>query len=187
MKLLMATFAPALFLFLAVVRGQEPPLPAARETPSPGPVVRPQLNIPDIPTTVEPAPLVPLVPHPATSPVQKKPVPPLSELDAAFQRSPLGQAAEEYRLHVEWRQLQNRASLDPEVIAAKAAVKTGRTDLEKRDHLRAYYKIFYARMVALTAAPEVKAYLDGKKKAMLDSLAQPRVRPEATPRSASRP
>jgi hypothetical protein len=187
MKLLMATFGPALFLFFAVVRGQEPPLPAAAGTPSPGPVVRPQLNIPEIPTTVEPPPLVPLVPNPALSPVPKKNAPPLSELDAAFQHSSLGQAAEEYRLHVEWRQLQNRASLDPEVIAAKAAVKTGRTDLEKRDYRRAYYRIFYARMQALTTAPEMKAYLEGKKKALLDSLAQPRVRPEATARSGPRP
>jgi hypothetical protein len=189
MKLLLATLAPALFLFLAVVRGQEPPLPAATEAPAPAPVVRPQLNIPDIPTTVEPPPLVPLVPNsnPNVPSVPKKNVPTLSELDAAFQHSPLGQGAEEYRLHVEWRQLQNRASLDPEVIAAKAAVKTARTDLEKREYLRAYYKIFYARMQALTTAPDVKAYLEGKKNGILTSLAQPRVRPEPTARSSPKP
>lgn len=187
MKLLPATFFAAALLSLMPVRGQEPPLPATTGTPAPGPVVRPQLNIPEIPTTVEPPPLVPLVPNTAGSPVPKKSAPPLSELDAAFQKSSLGQAADEYRLHLEWRQLQNRASLNPEVIAAKAAVETAKTDLEKRDYLRAYYKIFYARMQGLTSAPDVKGYLEAKKKAVLASLEQPRVRPGPAPRSSPRP
>lgn len=158
-------------------------MPAATETPSATPKVRPELNIPEIPLTVEPSPLVPN----SSSPSVKKTAPPLSELDAAFQRSPLGQAAEEHRLHVEWRQLQNRASLDPGVVAAKAAIKTARTDLEKREKLRAYYKTYYARMQLLASAPDVKAYLEAKKNATLASLAQPRVRPESTEPPRSRP
>lgn len=181
MKLLLALLSAALFSFAAIVRGQEPPLPAGTETPSPNRNVRPNLNIPEIPLSVEPSPLVPNTStSSSTSPAPKKAAPPLSELDAAFQHSSLGQAAEEYRLHVEWRQLQNRASLDSNVVAAKAAVKTARTDLEKRERLRAYYRIFYARMQALATAADVKVYLEGKKKAVLDSLAQPRVRPETT-------
>ena len=180
MKLLPEILSAA-FLFPGwVLLGQEPPLPAATEAPSPTASVRPQLNIPEIPMAVEPSPLVP-----NTSTGPKKSVPPLSELDGAFQKSPLSQAAEEYRLHVEWRQLQNRVSLDPEVVAAKAAVKTARTDLEKRDLLRAYYRIYYAHMQALASAPDLKAYLEGKKKAILDSFAQPRVHPEPTARPRS--
>jgi hypothetical protein len=163
----------AVFLFcVPFICAQEPPLPAATETPAASPSVRPQLNIPEIPLTVEPSPLVP-----NTSPEPKKSAPPIAELDAAFKHSSLGQAAEEQRLHVEWRQLQNRVANDPEVVAAKAATKTARTDLEKRNLLRAYYKIYYAHMQALASTPEIKAYLDGKKNAALGSLDQPHVRP----------
>jgi hypothetical protein len=166
---------------------QEPPLPAKTEGPSPSPApTRPQLNIPDIPMSVEPPNLVPnsspTQPHLPNVPALNKSVPALSELDAAFQKSPLAREAEEQRLHLEWRQLQNRTVNDPEVVAAKAATKTARTDLEKRVLLRAYYNIYYAHMRALASSADVKAYLDGKKAAVLDSLAQHRVRPESTPR-----
>jgi len=172
----------ALILSSLLLRAQEPPLPAATETPAPSPSARPQLDIPDIPMTVEPSPLVP-----NTSPVPKKTVPSLLELDAAFQHSSLGQAVEEQRLHLEWRKLKNRASVDPEVIAAKKAIAAGRTDLEKRNLMRAYYTIFYAHMLALAEAPDVKAYLEQKKKEALNGLAQPNVRPEPTARPSATP
>lgn len=164
-----------LFSCATLVRAQEPPLPAATETPTASPSVRPELNIPDIPLTVEPAPLVP-----NTSPAPNKSAPPLQELDAAFKRSSLGQAAEEQRMHVEWRKLKNRTVDDPEIVAAKAAAEKARTDLEKRNLLRAYYKLHYARMQALASTPELKAYLEEKKKAMLRDLDQPHVRPNPT-------
>jgi hypothetical protein len=181
MKSLSATLA-ALILGVVVVRAQEPPLPAATETPAPSPSVRPQLDIPDIPMTVEPSPLVP-----NTSPAPKKSIPSLPELDAAFQHSSLGQAVEEQRLHLEWRKLKNRASDDPEVTAAKKAIATARTDVDKRNLMRAYYKIYYAHMQALAETPEIKAYLEQKKKEALNSLAQPNVRPEPTARPTATP
>jgi hypothetical protein len=181
MKFFSATMA-ALVLGVVLLRAQEPPLPSATETPAPSPSARPQLDIPDIPMTVEPSPLVP-----NTSPTPKKSLPSLSELDAAFQHSSLGQAVEEQRLHLEWRKLKNRASADPEVIAAKKATETGRTDVDKRNLMRAYYKVFYARMLALAETPDVKAYLEQRKKEALNSLAQPNVRPEPTPRPSATP
>ena len=175
----------ALLAPFGFLRGQEPPLPAKSETPTPSPAgQRPQLNIPDIPLPVDPPKLVPdsspiTTRHP-NIPALPKNAPALSELDAAFQKSPLAQEAEEQRLHVEWRQLQNRTAHDPEVVAAKAATTTARTDLEKRVRLRAYYNVYYAHMQALASSPEIKKYLDGKKAAALAGLAQPRVRPEAS-------
>jgi hypothetical protein len=164
----------------SLVWAQEPPLPAATATPtaSPGPT-RPELNIPEIPLTVEPAPLVP-----NPSPAPSKSAPPLEELDAAFKRSSLGQAVEEQRMHVEWRKLKNRTVDDPDIVALKAAAEKAHTDLEKRNLLRAYYKLQYTRMQGLAATPELKAYLEEKKKGMLASLDQPHVRPNpsATPR-----
>ena len=161
---------------------QEPPLPVATTTPAPSPSARPELNIPDIPMTVEPAPLVP-----NTSPPPKKNVPSLQELDTVFQHSSLGQAVEEQRLHLEWRKLKNRTVLDPEVVAAKKAADSARTDAEKRNLLRAYYKVFYAHMTALAETPEIKGYLEQKKKESLNALAQPHLRPEPTPHPSATP
>ena len=183
MKSLSATLA-ALILGVVLLRAEEPPLPAATETPAPSPSasVRPQVDIPDIPMTVEPSPLVP-----NTSATPKKTIPSISELDTAFQHSSLGQAVEEQRLHLEWRKLKNRASLDPEVVAAKKAIGSARTDVDKRNLMRAYYKIFYARMQALAETAEIKGYLEQKKKDALNGLAQPRVHPEPTARPSPTP
>jgi hypothetical protein len=165
-----------------LLRAQEPPLPAATETPAPSPSVRPQVDIPEIPLAVEPSPLVP-----NTTATPKKNVPSITELDTAFQHSSLGQAVEEQRMHLEWRKLKNRASLDPEVVAARKAIDSARTDVDKRNLLRAYYRIFYARMQNLAETPEIKAYLEQRKKEALNGLAQPHVRPEPTPRSSATP
>jgi hypothetical protein len=168
----------------SLLLAQEPPLPAATETPAPSPSARPQLDIPEIPMEVEPSPLVP-----NTSATPKKNIPSISELDTAFPHSSLGQAAEEQRLHLEWRKLKNRASLDPEVAAAKKAIDTARarTDVEKRNLMRTYYKVFYAHMLVLAETPEIKAYLEQRKKDALNNLAQPNLRPEPTPRPSATP
>jgi hypothetical protein len=166
----------------AMLLAQEPPLPAATETPAPSPRTRPQLDIPDIPMEVEPSPLVP-----NTSATPKKNIPSISELDTAFPHSSLGQAVEEQRLHLEWRKLKNRATPDPEVVAAKKAIGSARTELEKRNLTRAYYKIFYAHMQALAETPEIKAYLEQRMKESLNALAEPNLRPEPTPRPSATP
>ncbi|HEX4631392.1 MAG TPA: hypothetical protein VH188_10545 [Chthoniobacterales bacterium] len=169
-------------LGLRFAEAQEPPLPELSGTPAPTPSARPELNIPDIPIEVEPSPLVP-----NTSPKPKKTLPSIQELDTAFQHSSLGAAVEEQRLHLEWRKLQNRVIDDPEVIAAKKVIARARTDLEKRELRRAYYKILYAHMQALAETPEVKAYLEQKKNDSLGALAQPSLRPNPTPRPSPKP
>jgi hypothetical protein len=60
-----------------------------------------------------------------------------------------------------------------------------KTDIEKRERLRTYYNIYYAHMQALASSPEVKSYLDGKKNAVLESLAQHRVRATPAPRASA--
>jgi hypothetical protein len=52
--------------------------------------------------------------------------------------------------------------------------------------MRTYYKIYYGRMQALAETADVKAYLEAKKNVMINSLAQPRVRPEPTPRPSAK-
>jgi hypothetical protein len=171
-----------LFMTFEVALAQEPPLPSATSTPAPSPSARPELNIPDIPMTVEPSPLVP-----NTSPAPKKNVPSIQELDTAFQHSSLGQAVEEQRLHLEWRKLKNRTAQDPEVVAAKKAADAAGTDFEKRELMRAYYRTFFAHMQALAETPEVKAYLEQRKNEAINGLAQPRVRPQPTARVRGTP
>ena len=177
-----ATFVLIMTLGAALVPAQEPPLPQSSGTPAPTPSARPELNIPDIPMTVEPSPLVP-----NTSPGPKKTLPSIQELDTAFQHSSLGAAVEEQRLHLEWRKLQNRVSNDPDVVATKKAIDRARTDAEKRDLMRAYYKTLYAHMQALAETPEIKAYLEQKKNGAIGGLAQPHIRPEPTPHASPKP
>ncbi len=104
-------------------------------------------------------------------------VPELSQLDQAFKQTSLGKASDEYRTRIEWRNLQNEAINNPEVIAAKKAAESARTDLEKRDRLRDYYEIYYGRMRARASSAEMKKALDTFKAEHLKTLSQPRVRP----------
>jgi hypothetical protein len=119
-----------------------------------------------------------LIPPPSGQPAPPPPtMPDLSQLDQMFKQTLPGKEAAEYRSHVEWRQLKNRTVNDPAVVSAKAAAEAATTDLEKRNRLRVYYEIFYARMRALASTPEMAKYLDAMKKQHLALLDQPRVRP----------
>jgi len=125
----------------------------------------------------------PPAPIPASSPE----LPELSQLDEIFKQTSLGKTADEYRMHVEWRKLQNQVANDPAVVAAKKTAASARTDLEKRKRLGDYYKIYYERMQALAGTPEMKAALDGFKAGHLGMLIQPRVRPSPAPSATPAP
>ena len=140
--------------------------PTASASPTP---------IPESALGLIPAPLP--TPAGAEIPPAAPNMPDISQLDQLFKQSAPGKEAAEYRAHVEWRELKNRAVDDPAVIAAKAAAETATTDLEKRNRLRAYYELFYARMRSHTSTPQMGYYLDKMRKAHLKLLDQPRVRP----------
>lgn len=120
------------------------------------------------------------VPCPALgdSPAAKGALSDLSQLDQGFKDSSLGKAADEYRTLLEWRRLQNATANDPAVVAAKQEVKAAPTDLEKRRRLRTYYDLYYGKMRARAATPEMKTALEQFKNDHLRMLAQPKVRPE---------
>ncbi len=90
-------------------------------------------------------------------------MPDLSQLEQIFSKVTPGKEVELYRAHVEWRKLKNQTVNDPAVVEAKAAAEAATTDLEKRNGLRHYYELFYARMRALAPTPEMVAYLDSQK------------------------
>ena len=120
----------------------------------------------------------------ATAPSIVPDVPELSQLDEIFKQTSLGKTADDYRLHLEWRRLRNQVVNSPDVMAAKKAAESARTDLEKRERLRQYYNIYYAHMQALAKDPQVKSGLDAMKAAHLGSLDQSRVRPSPSPAPA---
>ncbi|PYK72006.1 MAG: hypothetical protein DME44_05835 [Verrucomicrobia bacterium] len=134
--------------------------------------------------------------HPQESPVpQISPTPPqnegtapripaIEELDQAFKQSSLGKAADEARLHAQWRELSNRIINDRDLVDARANAGRAKTDLEKRRRLRAYYTMFYDRMRTQAASQELKSYIDTHKTQHLGLLAQNRVRPSPAPAAA---
>ncbi len=153
------------------LRAQEPQLPSNSPTPA---ATGAPAETPTPPPIIPAAPVAPVLP-PAPD------VPDISQLDAAFQQTPLGKAADDYRMHVEWRKLQNRVATDPELLELWKSANHARTDLEKRKRLRAYYRRYYAKLEALADTPELKAYLAAQRDGHLAITAQNNVRPSATP------
>ena len=107
-------------------------------------------------------------------------VPELSQLDEMFKQTSMGKAADAQRLRVEWRQLKNKVVNDPDLIAIKRAADAARTDLEKREKLRAYYTLYFARVRQFPMSPEMKQYVDAMQASQLGLTAQSRVRPSPT-------
>jgi hypothetical protein len=122
-------------------------------------------------------PTVNLPPDAGASPAPTPKLPELSNLDEAFKTTPLGKDADEMRLRVEMRKLQNDVTNDPDVISAKAAAEAASTDLEKRERLRYYYELNYGRMAAKASGADVKAAIAQSKREHIALLSQPRVRP----------
>jgi hypothetical protein len=105
-------------------------------------------------------------------------LPERSQIDEIFRQTSLGKAADERRLHLEWRELANEVGNDPQMVAAKKYAETAPTDLEKRQRLRNYYELYYGRLRSLASSAEMKTALDQLKLAHLSHTSQPRVRPE---------
>ena len=120
-------------------------------------------------------------PTPLPSEAAAPRIPAIDELDQAFKQSSLGKAADEARLHAQWRELSNRFINDHDLVEAKANARRAKTDLEKRNRLRLYYTMFYDRMRAQASSPELKSYIDTHKAQHLALLAQNRVRPSPAP------
>ena len=183
-------FYGALLAAFTSLPAQDAPLPAQAEQ-SPAaimPAARDATSAPPAPSLM-PAPL--LAPPSSSVPTSLQSAVPnapgLSQLDEMFKQTPLGKEAEEFRLHVEWRQLENRIVDRPEFVAMRAAAEAAQTDLEKRDRARAYYKAYFDRLHSLASTPQLQAYLDQKRAEHIAHLAQPRVRPDGTePISAPR-
>src|SRR2546430_2534216 len=102
--------------------------------------------------------------QPAPTPIPKataKPtIPERAQIDEIFKQTSLGKEADERRLHIEWRQLQNQVVNDQDLVAAKRAAESARTDLEKRQRLRDYYELYYGRMRVMARSAEMRSALE---------------------------
>jgi hypothetical protein len=124
------------------------------------------------PATVTPSPI------PTPEPTAPPQMPELSQLDEIYKKTTLGKAADESRIRIEMRGVQNQVVNDPEVVAARNAAAATRTDLEKRRRLQAYYEIYYGKMRARAGSTELKTAIQAAKDDHLRLLAQPKVRPD---------
>jgi hypothetical protein len=148
----------------------------AASSPSPSPVAPPELILPN------------LLPPPGTIPPVEGPISPdLEQLNQIFKQTTLGKAADEYRLHEEWRRLENQLVNDPDVKAAKAFAAAAPTDFEKRKRLRIYYELYYQKMKAEAATAELKDSLSTFKNGHIRLLEQPKVRPDTVAWTPSTP
>ena len=114
-------------------------------------------------------------------------IPAIDELDQAFKQTSLGKTADEARLHAQWRELSNRIINDSDLVAARNMADKMKTDLAKREQLRLYYTMFYDRMRAQAASPQLKNYIDTRKTQHLGLTAQNRVRPSPSPAITPKP
>ena len=103
-------------------------------------------------------------------------IPERAQIDQIFKQTSLGKDADEQRLHIEYRQLENRIVNDPDVVAAKRSADAAHTDLEKRQRLRTYYALYYGRMRSFARSEDLKKAVDELERAHISQTSQPRVR-----------
>ena len=134
---------------------------------------------PSATVSVEPPSLIPpnILPAPGRLP-QIPTGPDLQQLNAFFKQTSLGKAANEQRLHSQMAALETRIRNDEELHALRASAQSEPTDLEKRHGLKTYYHVYFKKLHAFPATPELKTYLDAQEATHVASLLQPRTRHE---------
>jgi hypothetical protein len=136
----------------------------------------------DVDLQAKPTPEIVKAPTPSNGPAN---IPELAQLDEIFKQTSVGKEGDEQRLRVEWRQLKNKVANDPDLAAAKRAADTARKDLDKRELLRAYYKLYYVRIRQFPLSPAMKQHIAQMEASQLWSTNQARVRPTPSPSPAA--
>ncbi|MFN2475850.1 MAG: hypothetical protein ABR526_05850 [Chthoniobacterales bacterium] len=187
---LLPAFA-ALCLSAAVAAGQDVALPQSSPA-EPSEPVSPTPAAPGAPTPVPPPQIIPpdVLPMPDASALlpgtTPAGIPTIQQLDEELKPKQLSPAAEDYRRRIEFRKLRNQVQNNPAVKAALAASDRARTDLEKRALLGRYINVFFDRMIAV-GPPDLKGYLNDRRREQLGALPQPRVRPGSVPAPSPKP
>jgi type IV secretory pathway VirB10-like protein len=98
---------------------------------------------------LEPLPLIPELPEPTELPRQRG----TSDLPAGEAQPPkpsvTAAAIEAQKARVRFREAKTKALRDPAIVAEWENSRRARTDFEKRESLKRYFKLLYARMEKL--------------------------------------
>jgi hypothetical protein len=170
-------------IVIAISAGGQSPAPDFAQTPAPAA----SQNVTSVDATpspsatvsVEPPSLVPpnILPGPGGGGLPQIPAgPDLQKLNEVFKQTTLGKVADEYRLHLQMAALEAKIRNDTDLHEARASADRAPTDLERRHRFKAYYKLYYKKLIALASTPELQAYLRAHQAAQESSLLQPRVR-----------
>ena len=127
-------------------------------------------------------PLIPEIPIPQDRPPRNPGV----ESPIKTKRSSATAAAEdELKQRIRLREARTKALRDPAVQAEFARANEVKTDYERREALRNYYKLLYGRMVKLDSS--LKSPVDKLLKQALNTLDQDHIAPTQQPATASNP
>jgi hypothetical protein len=127
-------------------------------------------------------PLIPEIPIPQDRPPRQPSVPsPIKpKKDSAT-----AAAEDELKQRIRLREARTKALRDPAVQAEWARAQEVKTDYERREALRSYYKMLYGRMVKLDSS--LKAPADKLLKQSLATLDQDHIAPTQPPATVSAP
>jgi hypothetical protein len=192
-----------------VLQAQDTPAPAAPSEPvSPAPAAEKLPSAASSTTDLTPAKDVPVTPPPAQPvppadlmPAQELPTPSPTpdatltpEIPSGTTEKPKGTAIEQPKgekkskteaaadaldIQVRLRKAKTRAIKDPEAQALWDNSLTAKTDWEKRDSLKRYYRIVYARMEKFE--PKLKKEIEERRAFSLRRLEQNRIQPTEVP------
>ena len=168
---------------IAISAGAQSPAPDSAQTPAPaasqGVTSLEASPSPSATVSVEPPSLIPpnILPGPGGGALPQIPAgPDLQKLNEVFKQTTLGKVADDYRLHLQMTQLETHIRNDTDLHAVRASADRAHTDLERRHRLKAYYQLYYKKLIAVASTPELQAYLRARQAAQESTLLQPRVR-----------
>ncbi len=119
-------------------------------------------------------PLIPEIPMPALPPRGRSLESPIKKRDSVT-----ADAEDAIKQRIRLREAKTKAQRDPAVQAEWDRAATMRTDYEKRDVLKSYYRLLYGRMAKVD--PSLKLPIDALLKESLQRLEQYKIAPTQPP------
>ena len=174
------------FLFAATLLTAHPlfaedKAPALRATPSDTPrePSAPEGDrlelIPTKPAQIMPPPAgLPLIPESPMPPARSRPESPIRKRDSVT-----ADAEDAVKQRIRLREAKTKAQRDPAIQAEWDRAESLRTDYEKREAMKSYYRILYGRMTKLD--PSLKAPIDALLQQSLARLDQTKIAPTQPP------
>ncbi|MDB6174345.1 MAG: hypothetical protein JWL59_3656 [Chthoniobacteraceae bacterium] len=166
----------------AVLLSAQPIFAQENAAPPATPAVPADQRLDLIPTDAPrlPAESLPLIPDaPARTPKPKKSAPsPPSILDPANgsgKKTKTEIADDELRGRIRFREAKTKAIKDPLIQSELGRAQAARTDFVKREAMKSYYKLLYARMTKIDAS--IKPRIDAALTQSLHRLEQDRLKP----------